>query len=441
MPDNRGTPLPETERMILSVLLNDSHAILRVMEFLDDPAQFSVGSYGMVYQTIMALTKELIVPNVYTVASRLSWDIEALQEIAAGFNTKTSKEVLYLAEIVAREAKWRSVQAALDDAREMAADKPEDIEGFAFTAMQMISTTTEGTNTRDPSVLEVGRALDAEIADIENGALGLPTGLTWLDAKTGGIAKGTVWVLSAPYKGRKTTVARHMTLAMLKAGASVDWYALEGNRTGTLAGLLAMLATEKLRAWGKLDEMVLSETYIMRGMRSGAKQDAISDARRELDGYNLRIYDGKDGVHSPEKLVSKIKRSSMLFGLNAFVVDYVQLLGQGKLFERMEAAAHILPQTIQQTGIAGILLTQLNEATIWSQNDDANEDANYSPGVKGGGDIPAAADYLLTTRYRSAEPELIKIRLKLARHAQPGWASYEINPESGLIGREKETGN
>jgi replicative DNA helicase len=442
MPNSNENTLQETERTVLAVLLNDSHAIMRVMEILPEPDVFLTPGYGTIYHAILALTKELTPPNVYTVADRLGWKVEALQEVAKGFNTQVSKQVLYLADIVAREAKWRKVQAAARAVAQMAEERPsDDMDGFAFTAMQLIGDTTSAATSRDPSVTAVGEALDEEIKLYESGATGVTTGMDWLDDKTLGILPGTVWVVSAPYKGRKTSLARNMALAALKSQQSVDWYALEGNRTGTYAGFLAMLATDRLIAWGKPDECFLSETFILRGMRSEAQADAIAEARRELDGFKLRIYDGKDKVHSADAVASKVKRNAMLFGTSLFVVDYVQLMGAGKLFERMEEAAHVLPQTIQQTGVAGILLTQLNEATIYSENDDETEDANYSPGVKGGGDIPAAADFLLKTRYRSREPNVIKVRLKLARHAQPGWALHQINPQSGRILRMIEQGD
>ncbi len=433
----KKSSLQETEQIILAVLLNDSHAIIPVMAVLDDEDMFEDTAYRAIYGTILDLTRQAVVPNIYTVADKLpAIGVERLQGIAQTFNTKASKEVLYLADIVAREARYRRVQQVANEVRDMLAERPEDMEGATFLAMQMLSGTTQSKTERDPGIGEVTKRLDGEIAMLEgrNGLIGFDTGWLWMNDKTGGMCPSHVWVVSAPYKGRKTTLARNLVISACRAHASVDVFALEGDQGSTAAGLLAMLATEKLRTWGCPEEMILSETWVRRGNRTSAQRDALSDARKELDAWNLRVYDGRDRISSADKIAYKVKRDRFMFGLNVFVVDYMQLLGEGRLFERLESSTHTLQRLIIEEGTTGILLAQLNEATIWTMKDD--DDSNYSPGVKGGGDPAAAADFLIRTKYDSTNPDELTVQLKLARHAQPGKMRYEINRQSGRILRE-----
>lgn len=421
----------EIERTIITVLLNDDHAIVPVMGALDGPEMFATPEYSRVYAAVLALLRENIVPNVYTVADRAGLALETLQDIARPYNTKASREVLYLCDIVAREYRKRSVQQALAEAQDMLAANPDDLDGYATHVMQMISTASDRKTLRDPAIAAVTERLDVDIAAAQDGMAGYETGLPWLDDKTGGLQKAHVWVLAAPYKGRKTSLARNLILPALRQGAGVDWFALEGSQTASAAALQAMLATDRLRQWGQMTEAGLSETYVMRGMRTPVQQEALAEARRELNGFNLRIYDGRDRISSAERIATLVKRDQLVADMRIFVVDFLQRLGTGKLFDRMEAATNVLQTLIQESGVTGILITQLNESAIWTMRDDGDE--SYSPGVKGGGDVPAAADYLITTRYRSDAPEMLGVNLKLARFAQPGKCNYGINPSSGLI--------
>ena len=142
----------EIERTIITVLLNDDHAIVPVMGALDGPEMFATPEYSRVYAAVLALLRENIVPNVYTVADRTGLALETLQDIARPYNTKASREVLYLCDIVAREHRKRSVQQALAAAQDMLAANPDDLDGYATHVMQMISTASDRKTLRDPAI-------------------------------------------------------------------------------------------------------------------------------------------------------------------------------------------------------------------------------------------------------------------------------------------------
>lgn len=429
------------EQGVLCVLLNDSHAIIPVLDVLDSETYFGTELHRKVFGGIVELTKQATVPNVYTVSDKTGVPIAELQRIAAGFNTKQSKEVLYSAELIARSAQYRELRRAHREAGEVieeAEDKGKNPNDVRLLCAEMMTVDMANDKEESPEVSAVTQRLDAEIAAISTGEAGIALSqrLRFLQDKTSGFRPGHIWMITAPYKGRKTTLLRNLIIDACRAGATVSMFALEGTETGTSAGLLAMLATEKLLTWGCHEEAHLSETFIIRGSRNEAQQQAITDARKELDGWRLRIYDARKGITNPERLMRLIKRDRFLFGMDVYALDYLQLLGEGQLFERMEASTHKLQQLTVTERVTALILAQLNEATI------RETEESYSPGVKGGGDPAAASDFLIRTKYDGAKtPNILTVQLKLARHARPGTQRYVINAPSGLVIREDGKAN
>lgn len=425
-----------TERSVVAVLLNDNHAIVPVMGVLDGPEMFTDPECRRAYTAMLALLKENVPPNVYTVAERSGLALETLQGLARNWNTKASREVLYSCDNIAKWYRRATLERALGDAQDMLAANPDDLSAYATQVMQMVALATEGRAQRDPTIGAVTQRLDAEIEAAKYGLVGFETGLEWLDGKTGGLQKAQVWVVAAPYKGRKTTLARNLILKPLRDGASVDWFALEGTQVGAAAALEAMLATDRLLKWGRQQEAYLSEMFVLRGLRTQAQQEALHEARAELNCFNLRIYDGRDKINSAERISTLVKRDQLVNGTAIFLIDYLQRLGTGKLYDRMEANANVLQNLIQENGLTGILLSQLSEDAIRAYDDDT-----YSPGTKGGGDVPAAADFLIMTRYKSEAPDRLGVALKLARFALPGKCEYGINPQSGFVFQQLNQGD
>ena len=430
--------IQEVERLVIRVLLNDPDALVMVADALPEARYFADARCAAVYRAMQDLAQQTVPPNPATVADALGVDLGQIQALATGYSAKDAREVVYLAELVGREGQRRLLQEALREATELAAMPTDDVAGMAFTAMQMVAgTSAELSNRRDPAVAEVGKQLDLQVAEAARGGglLGAATRLPWLNDKTGGMTPATVWVIAGPYKaGRKTTLARNLVIDACRAGAAVDFFALEGNRVSTYAGLWAMLATDRLLKWQLPDEAHLSDTFIMRGMRSEMQATALAEARRELEDFRLFLYDGRDGIGTAERIAVKLRRDQMLRGVSVMVVDYLQLLGSGKLFDRLESSTHAMQRLIVEQEVCGILIAQLNESTIWQMRADSED--SYSPGIKGGGDPAAAADYLFRTLISQSDPTDLRIELKLARHSRLGYCNVRLNEQAGWIVRQ-----
>lgn len=430
-------PLQDTERALVAVLLADPSTIIPVSAILK-PDDLSDTVCRRIFTTCLYLAQNQKVPNVYTVSAAVSdVSLDILQEIQKLANKKLVAEVLALAEIIRQEAMYRRVAAVTSDMAQVAVARPKDLNAFIYSSMQQLGAAVEGRTDRPSDLLTIGREVDELLQD-ESGVQGIPTGLGWLTNRTGGWRPGNIISLIAPYKARKSSCARNMLLASARDHRQTCIYLLEGSRADLYMDLWAMIATERLRD-NLTDaefatEATLDGMHLRFALRSPAQHKALSAARRELDdlAQYLHISDGRDGIGSLDTFSAKIRRDHFLYHTEIFFVDHLQLLdsGKGSLFENVERAVGEIQHFSSAEGVVSVVLSQKNEMSI------ANDD-NYSPGVKGGGALAAASDYILTLRYDGANfPQLLTVRLKHSRRAQPGMRNYVINPSSGLLLRE-----
>jgi len=103
------------------------------------------------------------------------------------------------------------------------------------------------------------------------------------------------------------------------------------------------------------------------------------------------------------------------------------------IFERMESSSRVLQRTAGEEAVTAILLSQLHESAVSAMDSIDPNNIPSSPGVKGGGDLPAASDYLFMTRYKQTAPTELGVFMWLSRFAGSGKVAFEINPYSGLI--------
>lgn len=290
------------------------------------------------------------------------------------------------------------------------------------------------------------------------------TGIPWLDALTGGVNRGHMWWIAAPYKSRKSTVMLNIALGLFMtwftrgcAGEppSIGMASGEMTRNRVIAQLVAMLAVAYIRRRGWWTERFTAGTtaYPLHMISADAlmksrEQYRQWDKRRiEAVDYGIaqymqfskafRLYDSMPGggLGTFDDLLTTMRRDIHLNKTNVFFVDYLQLFAPPgmKLFEFMSSAALRLQRFAQTENVTVIGLVQQNEETIRSGS-------SYSAGVKGGGDAAATADYLITSLYRAGDladdDTKLQLTMKLSRHSTGGADTqhvHDIHPASGLL--------
>jgi len=427
------------EAAVIRVLLNDAEALADLAEVLPEARVFGHAEYRAVYGAILALAKQQTPPAPLAVAEALGWALKRVQALATGWNVAEATQVMYLAEMVAKEGHRRLLKEALDEARQLANEPTDDIEGMGYVMMQMVAHATESAAATQESSLE---SIDVEFeqkvayGQQHGGVIGIPTRLFWLNDLTAGMQPSKLWVLTGPPKfGRKTTLAMNLVIDACRYGAAVDFFALEGSRLSTYARLLAMLATDLLRKWQLPDECILSGQFIMQGLRTEAQANAIAQARAELLKFPLKIYDGRDRIRMADDIETKLRRDVLMRDVKLVVIDYLQLVGRGELFKRLEESTHRVQEMTSEHGTCTIALCQQNQVRIREYAADGGKvKLSYTTDIKGGGDPDAAADVSLITLLDPHNDGLLHINLALSRDSAMGIAEdARINASSGWI--------
>jgi len=430
-------PLLDIERALISALLAEPRTIIPVWGVIK-PEDIHDKLCRQVYDTCLNLAHAGKVPNPYTVVAEIpSLTIDVLLDLQSKANPQIITEVLSLADIIRQEAVYRRVAEVTESIRTDSLTRPKDVNGFIFHSITMLSMAVEGQSDRPAGLTDIGREVDAEIAD-DNVITSIPTGFGWLtDRIGGGFKPGQIIALIAPYKSRKSTVARNMALAAARANKQVGMFALEGERKDIFTDMWAMLATERLHRWLDMDDFAiegcLDGLHLRAALRTANQHKALVEARAELNhlGQYIRVCDGRDGITNLERFNARITRDKFLYNTDMIIVDHMQLMNSrraDRLFENVEATVGLIQNFAVTEGVVAVILSQQNEATIGLGG------SSYSPGAKGGGALPAAADHILISEYDAEKsPDVLRLRLKHSRRAQPGYCDYAINPSSGLI--------
>jgi len=197
----------------------------------------------------------------------------------------------------------------------------------------------------------------------------------------------------------------------------------------------AMLATRILAEQGvPRDRFRLSGLFLRRTWRteratlSKAEFEAIKEAREAWNTLNVRVWDTIDGIRNLATLRHQIQKSKFEYGSLVHFLDYSQLFGDENLtlYERQSRTALVTQQIAQNEKVALVILSQRNEEAVKSGG-------GYSPGVKGGGDAAAAADFLFIPQIDQDMPSVFRIILKHSRHTGRGQGAHVIDKESGLL--------
>lgn len=282
----------------------------------------------------------------------------------------------------------------------------------------------------------------------------LSTGIPWIQEQTGGFSRGDLWWVASAYKMRKTTLMLNLALQAATGGASVAFLSREMLKRQVAAQLVSMFAVgyllehdlyEAKNEYGHMLNWISARGLIQAqvGYRrwDRRKVAAIDYGIAELAKIKkqLRIYDTSPlggRLSDIASLQSVVRRDIALYDTQIVFIDYLQLFDApgASLFDKTMYGAHILQEQTKMYNLTTIAAAQKNEDAVKNGNQES-----YSPGVKGGGDVAATADYLLETRYKygdMSDEKKLEVTMKLSRHGSGGGNVkhvFDIHPSSGLI--------
>jgi replicative DNA helicase len=427
-------PLPELwvtySHKVLSSVLQDSGAIFPVMDITHDNSHWFPGKDRLVYDAVLQCVKVDTVPTVEAVSTRLNGQVPAgyVKTIAAMFNDEDNRLLIYNTEQL-RDfgilAKFRELGREISQITEI-----DEISQVALKQAEKITSLVVERTTRDSSAPTTNQSAWAMVEKFQgNGVL---TGLGWFDELTGGLWPGMNYWIVGPYKSGKSSLMRNIVLNAATGGCPVGILAAEGTREKFVLDCQAMMASVTLANAGvpaneiRLDGLSILRHYYRAGYFKRDELNAINQAKKDWDLLPVNIWDSKDGVEDLTQLKYTIRKAKLNHGTQVFFMDYSQLFGKGTIYERQSDTALTVQRLASAEDVAMVLLSQQNEEGVKTTN------KSNSPNAKGGGDAPAAADFLLMPTLDS-ETSFLTILLKLSRHSKMGMSKSHFVSPSGLI--------
>ena len=178
---------------------------------------------------------------------------------------------------------------------------------------------------------------------------GLATGFERLDHRTGGLKPGQFIVICGRPAMGKTAFGMNVAVNAALNGTKVGIFSLE-------------MGVDELA-----QRMLYSESRVRRGKAQDGKLDE-ADWRLLRDGATMlsdcNIYIDDSPTASPARLRSKARRLQVRHGIELLVVDYLQLMGEGRRDRRQEvdAISRGLKLLAKELQIPVIALAQLNRS-------------------------------------------------------------------------------
>ena len=419
---------------VLSSILVDEGAIFPVIEVLKDDRESFPAKDRPVWDAVKSCVDENTIPTPEAVALRCNGRVKEdyIPALVNQFNDADNRKLIYNAEQLkaysilhrAREmGRDLSNIATINDVQEVASKTSVELGG-------LLAKRTE----RGANAFSVSYEAWSLAEKFQGNAV--PTGLKWFDGLAGGLWGGMNYWVGAAYKSGKSTVMRNCILSAAEAGHHTIAICAEGSRALFALDCQAMLASRILaqdpveRNRLRLSGLLLLRNFNL-GIFNKAEAEAIQQARNAWERLPITVYDAKDGIFDLVTLRYVIKRDKVKYDAKAAWIDYSQLLGTGKIYEKQSETALTCLRLAAEMDIAMCVLSQKNEEGVKSGS-------SYSPNIKGGGEAAAAADFLFVPKI-DFETNIMDIELKLSRHTYPTSGAHLTSPSSGLFLEEIET--
>ena len=220
------------------------------------------------------------------------------------------------------------------------------------------------------SFMKFNLALDQSINMAEQamkndqGIVGVPTGLTDLDEKLGGLHKSDLVIIAGRPSMGKTALATNIAY---HAAKNIQ---LKGSKSSVAFFSLEM-SSEQLSTRILSEQSRIKSNDIRRGKATEEELGRYIETSRDI--YDLPLYIDETPAITISTLSNRARRIKRLFGLNLIVVDYIQLMrtsskrNDGRVQEISEITQG-LKALAKELSVPVLALSQLSRAV--EQRDD-----------------------------------------------------------------------
>jgi replicative DNA helicase len=276
------------------------------------------------------------------------------------------------------------------------------------------------------SFLKFNQALDQtiEMATLamqnDQGLVGVPTGLTDLDNKLGGLHKSDLVILAGRPSMGKTALATNIAYS---AAQNI----LSKQEKSSVAFFSLEMSSEQLSTRILSEQARIKSDDIRRGKVTEEEINRYIETSRNI--YNLPLYIDETPAITIATLSNRARRIKRLFGLSLVVVDYIQLMrsasnkNEGRVQEISEITQG-LKALAKELSVPVLALSQLSRAV--EQRDDKQPQL---ADLRESGSIEQDADVVMFVYREAYYLERKQPKLGSIEHAE--WQS-KMNDVNGL---------
>ena len=213
------------------------------------------------------------------------------------------------------------------------------------------------------SYMKFNQALDQtiEMATLamksDQGIVGVPTGLTDLDEKLGGLHKSDLVIIAGRPSMGKTALATNIAYYAAKN-------IFDKNEKSSVAFFSLEMSSEQLSTRILSEQARIQSNDIRRGKASEDQVNRYIETSRNI--YDIPLYIDETPAITISSLSNRARRLKRLFGLSLIVVDYIQLMRtSSKRYDgRVQEISEItqgLKALAKELGVPVLALSQLSK--------------------------------------------------------------------------------
>jgi replicative DNA helicase len=367
--------LEAEQALIGSVLVNND--IIDEISSIVSSNKFFDPFHRKIYEVIENLNNKGMIANPITLKNFFEND-EGLTEVGGvdylvkltRFSSSTRQAIDY-AKIIHETYVKRELITISENINEEAKDDTEEktSEGIIEGAEQSLFQLAERGNFSQ-SYMKFNLALDQTIQmatlamKSDQGIVGVPTGLTDLDEKLGGLHKSDLVIIAGRPSMGKTALA-----------TNIAYYAAkkihENNEKTSVAFFSLEMSSEQLSTRILSEQSRIQSNDIRRGKATEEQLNRYIETSRNI--YDLPLYIDETPAITISALSNRARRMKRLFGLSLIVVDYIQLMrtsskrNDGRVQEISEITQG-LKALAKELSVPVLALSQLSRAV--EQRDD-----------------------------------------------------------------------
>jgi replicative DNA helicase len=348
---------PEAEMSLLGAMIVDPKVISDVIGIVSQPDDFAKAGHGTIFQHMLALYDSTATLEIVSLVQRLK-DHGVLEDVGGSTYLMDLAEGVATAANAAEYARLVREKATLREliraAGEILVDAHQSRQDPVLTlgeAEARIFAIAQRREARAASALrdilqETIRTLDRNAG---KHVTGVPTGFDELDEMLSGLQRGEMVILAARPSMGKTAFALNITENMASSSGGVAFFSLEMGRQQLVQRILC--------AKGNVDGQKLRKNMLSRD-----EWQRIMGACDSLNEVPIFI-DDTPGL-TLLQMRSKARRMKEKHGIEAIVIDYLQLMSSGTRVESRQVEVSEISRGVKamarELDVPVVCLSQLN---------------------------------------------------------------------------------